>query len=171
MRRREFLKTTTAATAAVMTAPYIHPARAQDRNDTLLTLSESGPNNLDIMGVGTNRPGYEASWNTHDRLVTFGSKPDANGVDHYDYTKIEPELAESWDLHDMSVTFTLRSRQVYLPGGPRPASRPASASSSTPRARARRISPSSTPMAFTRRKPASARVCSRLTWTPLMWAQ
>lgn len=118
MRRREFLKTTTAATAAVMTAPYIHPARAQGRNDTLLTLSESGPNNLDIMGVGTNRPGYEASWNTHDRLVTFGSKPDANGVDHYDYTKIEPELAESWDLHDMSVTFTLRSGAKFHDGTP-----------------------------------------------------
>jgi peptide/nickel transport system substrate-binding protein len=118
MRRREFLKTTTAATAAVMTAPCIHPARAQGRNDTLLTLSESGPNNLDIMGVGTNRPGYEASWNTHDRLVTFGSKPDANGVDHYDYTKIEPELAESWDLHDMSVTFTLRSGAKFHDGTP-----------------------------------------------------
>src|SRR5258708_14343036 len=110
MRRREFLKTTTAATAAVMTAPYIHPARAQDRNDTLLTLSESGPNNLDIMGVGTNRPGYEASWNTHDRLATFGSKPDANGGDHYDYTKLQPEPSEAWDLRCMSATFTLSPR-------------------------------------------------------------
>src|SRR5882757_4682414 len=118
MRRREFLKATTAATAAAITAPYVSPARAQGRNDTLLTLSESGPNNLDIMGVGTNRPGYEASWNTHDRLVTFGSKPDANGVDHYDYTKIEPELAESWDLHDMSVTFTLGSGAKFHDGTP-----------------------------------------------------
>src|SRR3979411_198001 len=105
MKRRDFLKSTTAAAAGAVAAGYFRPARAQARKDTLLTLSESGPNNLDIMGVGTNRPGYEASWNTHDRLVTFGSKPDANGVDHYDYTKIEPELAESWDLHDMSVTF------------------------------------------------------------------
>src|SRR5687767_1460056 len=96
MKRRDFLKATTAAAAsAAVGAPYISPAGAQARKDTLLTLSESGPNNLDIMGIGTNRPGYEASWNTHDRLVTFGSKPDANGVDHYDYTKIAPELAES----------------------------------------------------------------------------
>jgi hypothetical protein len=80
MRRREFLKATTAATAAAVATPYIRPARADGRNDTLLTLSESGPNNLDIMGLGTNRPGYEASWNTHDRLVTFGAKTDANGV-------------------------------------------------------------------------------------------
>ena len=77
MKRRDFLKATMATTAAAVSAPYISPARAQGRNDTLLTLSESGPNNLDIMGVGTNRPGYEASWNTHDRLVSFGSKPDA----------------------------------------------------------------------------------------------
>jgi peptide/nickel transport system substrate-binding protein len=118
MKRRDFLKATTAATAAAMTAPYIRPARAQGRTGTLLTLSESGPNSLDIMGMGTNRPGYEASWNTHDRLVTFGSKPDANGVDHYDYTKIEPELAESWDLRDMSVTFTLRHDAKFHDGTP-----------------------------------------------------
>jgi len=118
MRRREFLKATTAATAVAITAPYIRPARAEGRNETLLTLSESGPNNLDIMGVGTNRPGYEASWNTHDRLVTFGSKPDANGVDHYDYTKIEPELAESWDLRDMSAIFTLRQGAKFHDGTP-----------------------------------------------------
>jgi len=118
MRRREFLKATSAATAAAVTAPYIRSARAEGRNDTLLTLSESGPNNLDIMGVGTNRPGYEASWNTHDRLVSFGVKSDANGVDHYDYTKLEPELAESWDLRDMSVTFTLRQGAKVHDGTP-----------------------------------------------------
>src|ERR1700686_3602370 len=118
MKRRDFLKATTAATATAMTAPYIRPARAQGRTGTLLTLSESGPNNLDIMGVGTNRPGYEASWNTYDRLVTFGSKPDANGVDHYDYTRVEPELAESWDLRDMSATFKLRSGAKFHDGTP-----------------------------------------------------
>jgi peptide/nickel transport system substrate-binding protein len=114
MRRREFL---TAAAAAVA-IPSIRPAGAQGRKDTLLTLSESGPNNLDIMGVGTNRPGYEASWNTHDRLVTFGSKPDANGIDHYDYTKIEPELAEAWDVTDTSATFKLRSGAKFHDGTP-----------------------------------------------------
>src|SRR5260370_41745583 len=118
MRRREFLKATAATTAAAVTAPYVRPAWAEGRNDTLLTLSESGPNNLDIMGVGTNRPGYEASWNTHDRLVTFGSKPDANGVDHYDYTKLQPELAESWDLRDMSAIFTLRQGAKVHDGPP-----------------------------------------------------
>src|SRR5215207_4034635 len=118
MKRREFLKGTTAAAAGAVAASYIRPARAQARKDTLLTLSESGPNNLDIMGVGTNRPGYEASWNTHDRLVTFGVKQDAGGHDHYDYTKIEPELAESWDLGDMSATFKLRRDAKFHDGTP-----------------------------------------------------
>ena len=117
MKRRDFLQATAAAAAAV-TAPYIRPARAQGRADTLLTLSESGPNNLDIMGLGTNRPGYEASWNTHDRLVTFGAKTDAKGIGHYDYTKIEPELAESWDLKDSSVTFKLRDGAKFHDGTP-----------------------------------------------------
>jgi peptide/nickel transport system substrate-binding protein len=118
MKRRDFLKATTAATAAAITAPYSRPARAQGHADTLLTLSENGPNNLDIMGVGTSRPGYEASWNTYDRLVTFGVKKDANGNDHYDYTKIEPELAEAWDLGDTSVTFKLRKDATFHDGTP-----------------------------------------------------
>ncbi len=94
MKRRAFLKGATTAAAGAIATAYIRPAAAQSRTATLLTLSESGPNNLDIMGVGTNRPGYEASWNTYDRLLTYGVKKDENGNDHYDYTKFEPELAE-----------------------------------------------------------------------------
>src|SRR5260370_41128157 len=107
MKRRDLLKTAAAATAAAVAAPYPRPAAAEGRNDTLLTVSEGGPNNLDVMGGGTNLGGYEASWNTYDRLVTFGAKKDANGNDHYDPAKFEPELAESWDLGDMSPTFNL----------------------------------------------------------------
>ncbi|HEX3953370.1 MAG TPA: ABC transporter substrate-binding protein [Stellaceae bacterium] len=118
MKRRDFLKTTSAAAAGAVAAAYIRPANAQSRKDTLLALSEAGPNNLDIMGIGTNRPGYEASWNTYDRLVTFGVKKDAAGTDHYDHQKIEPELAESWDLGDKSVTFKLRKDAVFHDGTP-----------------------------------------------------
>jgi len=114
IKRRDFLK----ATAGGIAATFIRPAAAQSRKDTLLTLSENGPNNLDIMGVGTNRPGYEASWNTYDRLVTFGVKQDGQGRDHYDYKKIEPELAESWDLGDMSATFKLRHNATFHDGSP-----------------------------------------------------
>jgi peptide/nickel transport system substrate-binding protein len=58
MRRREFLKSATALTAAgVVSAPGIWSrAKAQSRQETLLIVSESGPNNLDIHGVGTNVP-------------------------------------------------------------------------------------------------------------------
>jgi hypothetical protein len=72
MRRREFLQSAATA-AAALAAPSIRPARAQSRSATLLPLSESGPNNLDIIGVGTNRPGYEASWNSY--AARFESGP------------------------------------------------------------------------------------------------
>ena len=108
MKRRDLLKTAAAATAAAVAAPYIRPAAAEGRDDALLTVSEGGPNNLDVMGIGTNLQGYEASWNTYDRLVSFGAKKDANGNDHYDPDKFEPELAESWDLGDISATFLMK---------------------------------------------------------------
>ena len=37
-------------------------------------MTENGPNNLDIQGLGTNRPGYEASWNCYDRLIANEKK-------------------------------------------------------------------------------------------------
>ena len=70
------------------------------------------------MGIGTNRPGYEAAWNTYDRLVTFGVKKDADGNDHFDHTKIEPELAEAWEVGDMSATFKLRRDATFHDGTP-----------------------------------------------------
>jgi peptide/nickel transport system substrate-binding protein len=64
MKRREFLKSMTALAAGIaVPAPAVFsPARAQSRQETLLIISESGPNNLDIHGVGTIVPGYETSW-------------------------------------------------------------------------------------------------------------
>ena len=62
-------------------------------------MGESPPNSMDIHGVGANRPAYEVSWNTYDRLMTYGAKKDANGNDHYDYTKLEPELADRLGRH------------------------------------------------------------------------
>jgi peptide/nickel transport system substrate-binding protein len=49
----------------------------------------------------------------YDRLVTYGGKKDENGNGRYDFTKIEPELAESLDLGDMSVAFELRKDATY----------------------------------------------------------
>jgi peptide/nickel transport system permease protein len=49
-------------------------ASAQTRSETLIVLVESGPNSMDIHGVGANRPAYQASWNLYGRLMTYGVK-------------------------------------------------------------------------------------------------
>ena len=90
MKRRDFLKSTTALAATTMvSAPAIwSPAKAQSRAETLLIVSESGPNNVDIHGVGTNVPGYEVSWNCYDRLISHEMK-DVNGTQYYDKDKFK----------------------------------------------------------------------------------
>ncbi|WP_341987248.1 ABC transporter substrate-binding protein [Azorhizobium sp. AG788] len=121
MNRREFLTSTTATAAAAgaaVAAPAIFSsAQAQARNETLLIVSESGPNNLDIHGVGTNVPGYEASWNCYDRLITHPMK-DVNGTPYYDRDKFEGELAEDMSIGDMSVTFKLKKDATFQDGTP-----------------------------------------------------
>jgi peptide/nickel transport system substrate-binding protein len=120
MKRRDFLKSVTALTAAAaIPAPAIwSPAKAQSRQETLLIVSESGPNNLDIHGVGTNVPGYEVSWNCYDRLISHEMKTLPNGTPYYDKTKFKPELAEDMNVGDMSATFKLRKDGVFQDGTP-----------------------------------------------------
>jgi peptide/nickel transport system substrate-binding protein len=120
MKRRDFLKSMTALTAAsTVSAPAIwSPAKAQSRQETLLIVSESGPNNLDIHGVGTNVPGYEVSWNCYDRLISHEMKSLPNGTPYYDRDKFKPELAEDMNIGDMSVTFKLRKDAVFQDGAP-----------------------------------------------------
>src|SRR5947209_14446981 len=117
MDRRTFIKSTGAAAASAVAAPAVwSPARAQSRQETLLIVSESGPNNLDIHGVGTNVPGYEASWNCYDRLISHEMKTAANGTPYYDREKIKPELAEDMNIGDMSVTFKLKKGATFHDG-------------------------------------------------------
>jgi peptide/nickel transport system substrate-binding protein len=119
MRRREFLKSVTALTAASISAPAIwSPAKAQSRQETLLIVSESGPNNLDIHGVGTNVPGYEVSWNCYDRLISHEMKTLPNGTPYYDKNKLRPELADDMNVGDMSVTFKLKKDATFQDGTP-----------------------------------------------------
>ena len=118
MKRRTFFKGTAVGAAAAAAPAIWSEAKAQARNETLLIVGESPPNSMDIHGVGANRPAYEVSWNTHDRLMTYGVKKDANGNDHYDYTKLEPELATEWDLKPNSVTFKLRRDAKFHDGTP-----------------------------------------------------
>ena len=70
--------------------------------------------------MGANRPAYGVSWVCYDRLMTFGRRTLPNGVVTYDYTKLEPELAESWKLapDGMSVTFRLRKNAKFHDGTP-----------------------------------------------------
>src|SRR6188472_1596317 len=120
MKRRDFLKSTAAvAGASMVSAPAIFsPAKAQSRQETLLIVSESGPNNIDIHGVGTNVPGYEVSWNCYDRLISHEMKTLENGTQYYDRDKFKMELADDMKLGDMSVTFKLKKNAVFHDGTP-----------------------------------------------------
>jgi peptide/nickel transport system substrate-binding protein len=120
MKRRDFLKSMTALAAggAFPAAPAVwSPAKAQSRQETLLIVSESGPNNLDIHGVGTNVPGYEVSWNCYDRLISHEMKT-VNGTPYYDRDKFKMELADDMSIGDMSVTFKLKKNAVFQDGTP-----------------------------------------------------
>ena len=119
MKRRDFLKSTAAvAGASMVSAPAIwSPAKAQSRQETLLIVSESGPNNIDIHGVGTNVPGYEVSWNCYDRLISHEMKT-VNGVPYYDRDKFKMELAEDMNVGPMSATFKLKKNATFHDGTP-----------------------------------------------------
>ena len=121
MKRREFLKSMTALAAGSVlpAAPAVwSPAKAQSRQETLLIVSESGPNNIDIHGVGTNVPGYEVSWNCYDRLISHEMKTLENGTQYYDRDKFKMELADDMKLGDMSVTFKLKKNAIFHDGTP-----------------------------------------------------
>ncbi len=121
MKRRDFLKSVSgiAAAGALTPAPAIwSAAKADARSETLLIVSEGGPNNLDIHGVGTNVPGYEVSWNCYDRLISHEMKEGPGGVPYYDRDKFKPELAEDMKISDMSVTFKLKKNAKFHDGTP-----------------------------------------------------
>jgi peptide/nickel transport system substrate-binding protein len=119
MKRRDFLKSMTAlAAGSAVPAPAIwSSAKAQSRQETLLIVSESGPNNIDIHGVGTNVPGYEVSWNCYDRLISHEMKT-VDGTPYYDRDKFKMELADDMSIGDMSVTFKLKRNAKFQDGAP-----------------------------------------------------
>src|SRR3954466_13210176 len=118
MKRRDFLKSTAAVAGAVSAPAIFSSAKAQSRQETLLIVSESGPNNVDIHGVGTNVPGYEVSWNCYDRLISHEMKTLENGTQYYDRDKFKMERADDMKIGDMSVTFKLKKRWVFHDGTP-----------------------------------------------------
>jgi len=114
MKRRDFL-IRSAAVAGASTLPLEVLAQSDRRKELLIVANETGPNSLDIHTVGANRPAYGVSWVCYDRLLTFGRKTLPNGVATYDYTRLEPELAESWQLASdgMSAAFKLRENAKF----------------------------------------------------------
>lgn len=136
MRRRRLIKTSLGLAAGITVAnglkacstdsPSSKPAAstgaADKPGDAQLTVVQGGgfPNSLDLHRVGTNRPAYGVSWAMYDRLMTFGKKELPDGSISYDYTVLEPELAESWEIAEdgMSVTFALRQDATFHDGAP-----------------------------------------------------
>ena len=134
MRRRDLLKQGTAFTAGVSLAALVNACGATTETSsagsdtssssepTVLTIVQGGgfPNGLDLHKVGTNRPAYGTSWAIYDRLVTFGTKTLEDGTLSYDYTDVQPELAESWTVADdgLSITFKLRPDATFHDGTP-----------------------------------------------------
>src|ERR1700749_4681632 len=120
MKRRDFLKSVTGVAAGAMVpAPAIwSPAKADARSETLLLVTENGPNNLDIHGVGTNRPGYETSWNCYARLISHETKTLPDGTQSYHPHKLKPDLDEDMNVGDMSVTFKLKKNAKFHDGTP-----------------------------------------------------
>jgi peptide/nickel transport system substrate-binding protein len=107
--------------AALISSSLVAPdAEANSRKDALLVVVESGPNSMDIQGVGANRPAYGASWNVYDRLMTYGVKKLPDGSEMYDYTQLKPELATKWEIakDGKSVTFHLRRDARFHDGTP-----------------------------------------------------
>ncbi|NEQ31583.1 MAG: ABC transporter substrate-binding protein [Leptolyngbya sp. SIO4C5] len=135
MKRRHLLKTSAgfaagmtlvsglkACSSSPSTTSAASGTAADKATDAKLTVVQGGgfPNSLDLHRVGTNRPAYGVSWAMYDRLMTFGKKELPDGSVSYDYTVLEPELAESWELAEdgLSVTFTLRPDATFHDGAP-----------------------------------------------------
>lgn len=121
MKRRDFVKGVSAITMGAGMLPFLKsmPAMAAPA-DTMLVVIGGTINSLDLHRKGTNRPAYQVAVNVYDRLVTFGSKTMPDGSLSYDYSKLEPELAESWELapDGMSVTFKIKPDAVFWDGTP-----------------------------------------------------
>jgi len=121
MRRRSFLKSAGAVTLSAASLPFLKtlPAHAAPAGVAVVAISET-INSLDIHRSGTNRPSYQIAVNCYDRLVSFGTKTMPDGSLSYDYSAIQPDLAESWEMaaDGSSITFKLRDNAVFWDDSP-----------------------------------------------------
>ncbi len=104
--RRTLLKT---AAASAATLPFLRvlPARAQAEG-SLVVVTGQTINSLDLHRTGTNRASYQVAVNCYDRLLTFGTKTLPSGELSFDYSDIQPELAESWEVSDDGLVLTFK---------------------------------------------------------------
>ena len=111
-------------TAALLTASIAlpgAPARAAEiAKDTMVIVSEMGPNGLDTMVPTANDHSRMVVWQAYDRLVSHGEKKLADGTVSYDAKVMTPELAESWEATDDGKTyvFHLRKDATFHDGSP-----------------------------------------------------
>ena len=116
--RRNFLKASGGVLgAAALPLLKIMPAAAAGK-DVIVAVTGQTINSLDLHRKGTNRASYQVAINCYDRLVSFGTKEATGGGLSYDYTKIEPELAESWTISDdgLTLTFKLKPNATFWDG-------------------------------------------------------
>ncbi len=109
-----------AAALIVLAATLMAPAFAAPPKDTLVIVSEMGPNGLDTMVPTANDHSRMVAWHIYDRLVSHGEKKLPDGNVSYDATVLTPELAERWEVSvDRRVyTFFLRKNATFHDGTP-----------------------------------------------------
>ena len=85
-------------------------------SDTIVVVTGQTINSLDLHRSGTSRASYQVGVNCYDRLVSFGTKEAIGGGFSYDYSVIEPELAESWEISadGLTMTFKLKPNRDVL---------------------------------------------------------
>ncbi|MDF1749219.1 MAG: ABC transporter substrate-binding protein [Alphaproteobacteria bacterium] len=103
--------------ASVLPFLKVLPASAAGK-DVLVAVTGQTINSLDLHRTGTNRASYQVAVNCYDRLVSFGTKEAPGGGLSYDYSVIEPELAESWMISDdgLLLTFKIKSNATFWDG-------------------------------------------------------
>lgn len=122
MHRRDFIAGSGAALFSAELLPFLKSpgALAQGAGDTLVVAIGNSINSLDLHRAGTNRPSYQVTINLYDRLLTFGTKTNAEGAIVYDYTQLKGELAENWEVASdgASITFKLKPNAKFWDGTP-----------------------------------------------------
>ncbi|MCC7425687.1 MAG: ABC transporter substrate-binding protein [Alphaproteobacteria bacterium] len=106
-RRRAFLSVAALGTGLGVLAAAPVPAAAQE--NTMIMAVNATPAGLDsdIWVPGQ----LEATVNIYEGLARYSTRPDANGRQVIDPSRIEPHFAESWTVSEDGRTYTFRIRR------------------------------------------------------------